>query len=155
MDFPSWVDQSAGDFRWPSNSSSSSSFWPQSPGSPNRLGRSSTLLYASSHLSRWLIAHDHEDEAINILADLEGKDPNHPFILSQHKEIVYAVQYEKRNAVPWSKLLLGKTGSGGGTKTMRRIILGAGTQAMQQVRSLGTPIRWTLSDGISSSLAST
>lgn len=51
----------------------------------------------------------------------------------QHKEIVYSVQYEKKNAIPWSKLLMGKTGSGGGTKTMRRIILGAGTQAMQQV----------------------
>lgn len=82
---------------------------------------------------RWLIAHEHEDEALEILADLEGKDLHDPFILAQHKEIVYAVQYEKQNAIPWSKLLLGKTGQGGDTKTMRRIILGAGTQAMQQV----------------------
>lgn len=92
---------------------------------------------------RWLIAHEREDEAFEILADLEGKDPNDPFILTQHKEIVYAVQYEKKNAIPWSKLLMGKTGSGGGTKTMRRIILGAGSQAMQQV----CPNRILFNDG--------
>ena len=92
-----------------------------------------TLDMAPSDIFRWLIAHEQEDEAFDILADLEGKEPNDPYILTQHKEIVYAVEYEKNNAIPWSKLLIGKTGSGGGTKTMRRIILGAGTQAMQQV----------------------
>lgn len=91
------------------------------------------LLLCHTHTSRWLIAHEHEDEAFDILADLEGKDSNDSFILTQHKEIVYAVQYEKQNAIPWSKLLIGKTGSQVGTKTIRRIILGAGTQAMQQV----------------------
>jgi hypothetical protein len=86
-----------------------------------------------TYIFRWLIAHEYEDEAFDILADLEGKDPNDPFILTQHKEIVYAVQFEKQNAIPWSKLLTGRTGAGGGTKTLRRIMLGAGTQAMQQV----------------------
>ncbi|KIW47827.1 uncharacterized protein PV06_00487 [Exophiala oligosperma] len=85
---------------------------------------------------RWLIAHDYEDEAFKILADLENKKEDDPFILAQHKEIVYTVQYERENAVPWSKLLIGKTGDKGGTKTIRRLLLGAGTQAMQQLSGI-------------------
>lgn len=81
---------------------------------------------------RWLIAHEYEDEAFQILADLEDKDSNDPFILTQHKEIVYTVQYERENAPRWLDLLKGKTGDKGGTCTMRRLILGAGTQFMQQ-----------------------
>lgn len=90
----------------------------------------------TNHFSRWLIAHDYEDEAFKILADLENKKEDDPFILAQHKEIVYTVQYERENAVPWSKLLIGKTGDKGGTKTIRRLLLGAGTQAMQQLSGI-------------------
>ena len=82
---------------------------------------------------RWLIAHEHEDEAFQILADLEDKDVNDPYILTEHKEIVYAVQYERKNAVGWMDLLRGRTGPQGGTCTLRRLFLGAGTQAMQQL----------------------
>lgn len=57
--------------------------------------------------------------------------------MAQHKEIVYTVQYERENAVKWVDLLRGKTGNKGGTKTIRRLLLGAGTQAMQQLS--GTP----------------
>lgn len=81
---------------------------------------------------RWLIAHEYEDEAFSILADLENKDSNDPYILQQHKEIVFTVQYERENAPKWGDLLRGKTGNKGGTCTMRRLILGAGTQFMQQ-----------------------
>ncbi|KAJ8995566.1 hypothetical protein HRR80_000333 [Exophiala dermatitidis] len=85
---------------------------------------------------RWLIAHEYEDEAFKILADLENRSENDPFILTQHKEIVYTVQYERENAVKWADLLRGRTGDKGGTKTMRRLILGAGTQAMQQLSGI-------------------
>ena len=81
---------------------------------------------------RWLIAHEYEDEAFQILADLEGKDSNDPYILQQHKEIVYTVQYERQNGLKWMDLLKGKTAGGGGTCTLRRLFLGAGTQFMQQ-----------------------
>lgn len=81
---------------------------------------------------RWLIAHEYEDEAFTILADLEDKSEDDPFIITQHKEIVYTVQYEQANAVPWSKLIQGKTGDKGGTKTIRRLLLGMGTQFIQQ-----------------------
>ena len=56
---------------------------------------------------RWLIAHEYEDEAFAILAALENKEEDDPFIITQHKEIVYSVQYERANAVPWSMLLRG------------------------------------------------
>jgi hypothetical protein len=85
---------------------------------------------------RWLIAHEYEDEAFKILADLEGKSENDPFIITQHKEIVYTVQYERANAVPWSQLLRGKTGEKGGTKTIRRLLLGMGTQFIQQMSGI-------------------
>ncbi len=83
-----------------------------------------------------MIAHEYEDEAFQILADLENKSEDDPFILTQHKEIVYTVQYERANAVRWIDLLRGKTGEKGGTKTIRRILLGAGTQAMQQLSGI-------------------
>ncbi|OAP60229.1 hypothetical protein AYL99_05231 [Fonsecaea erecta] len=85
---------------------------------------------------RWLIAHDYEDEAFKILADLENKSEDDPFILAQHKEIVYTVQYERENAVRWVDLLRGRTGNQAGTKTIRRLILGAGTQAFQQLSGI-------------------
>lgn len=81
---------------------------------------------------RWLIWTGKSVEAQQILADLEGLDVDDPFIITETKEIEYAVEYEKDNAVPWSKLLLGKTEGKGGSCTMRRIFLGMGTQAMQQ-----------------------
>ena len=85
---------------------------------------------------RWLIAHGREEEAFQILADLEDRDMDDPFILTQHKEIVFAVDYERRNAVGWAQLLTGRTGAQGGTCTIRRLILGAGTQAMQQLAGI-------------------
>ena len=85
---------------------------------------------------RWLIAHEEDDAAYQILADLENKDVDDPFILTQHKEIVYAVEYERKHGVGWMDLLRGRTGSQGGTCTIRRLLLGAGTQAMQQLAAI-------------------
>lgn len=79
---------------------------------------------------RWLIAHDRDDEVIPILADLEDKTVNDPFIKAQYEEIRFSVEYERKNAIRWRDILRGRTQSG--TKTIRRLLLGAGTQAMQQ-----------------------
>ncbi|KAK3393910.1 general substrate transporter [Podospora didyma] len=81
---------------------------------------------------RWLITRDRVDEANRILACIEDRDVNDPYIVTQSREIRWAVQYERRHAVPWKDLLRGRTGAGGGTSTLRRVILGMGTQAMQQ-----------------------
>ncbi|KAI1258787.1 general substrate transporter [Xylariaceae sp. FL1019] len=81
---------------------------------------------------RWLIAKGRIKEANVILADIEDVDAADPYILTQSQEILRAVNYERENTIPWSKLLLGKTGASGGTSTVRRLLLGVGTQAMQQ-----------------------
>ncbi|KAI0592988.1 general substrate transporter [Biscogniauxia sp. FL1348] len=81
---------------------------------------------------RWLIAKGRIEEADVILADLEGLDVADPYVVTQSKEIQWAVNYERENTVPWSMLLRGKTGPNGGTCTIRRLLLGMGTQAMQQ-----------------------
>lgn len=73
------------------------------------------------------------DDAERILADLEGTDVDDPYIITQSKDIQWAVQYEKDHAVRWRDLLRGRTGDQAGTHTIRRVILGMGTQAMQQL----------------------
>lgn len=94
------------------------------------------LTASLTFLYRWLIAHEYEDEAFQIIADLEGKTIDDPFVITQHKEIVFAVQYERDNAVRWIDLLRNKTGDKGGTATLRRLILGAGAQAIQQLSGI-------------------
>ncbi|KAF3067099.1 Sugar transporter STL1 [Daldinia childiae] len=81
-------------------------------------------------LPEWLFAHGQEDEAIKILADLEDKPIDDPYIVAEREEIVFSIEYERQNAINWGDLLRGRTESG--TKTVRRLILGSGTQAMQQ-----------------------
>ena len=107
---------------------------PWLPESPRSVLASLTLIMLT--LCRWLIAHDYEDEAFSILADLENMSEDDPFILTQHKEIVQAVAFERANTVSWGKLLTGKTGDKGGTKTLRRLLLGMGTQMMQQLSGI-------------------
>ena len=85
---------------------------------------------------RWLIWKGRVEEAEQILADLEDSDVYDPFIVTQSKEIQFAVDYEKENSVSWGQLLRGKTGDQGGTCTIRRLILGMGTQAMQQLSGI-------------------
>ncbi|KAI1136931.1 general substrate transporter [Hypoxylon sp. FL0543] len=79
---------------------------------------------------RWLLAHDRETEASMILADLEDKPIDDPYVVAEREEIIYGIEYERQNAINWGDLLRGRTK--GGTKTIRRLALGAGTQAMQQ-----------------------
>ena len=45
------------------------------------------------------------------------------------------VDFEREHGVSWWDLLRGKTG-GAKTSTIRRLILGAGTQAMQQLAGI-------------------
>lgn len=85
---------------------------------------------------RWLMAKGRVEEAEKILADLEATDVNDPFIITQSKDIQWAVQYEKDHAVRWRDLLRGKTGEQAGTHTLRRMFLGMGTQAMQQLSGI-------------------
>ncbi|KAJ5117003.1 hypothetical protein N7456_001351 [Penicillium angulare] len=106
---------------------------------------------------RWLIAHDRPDEAQVILADLEDMEVSEPYVMTQYTEIVAAVQYERQHAVSWMDLLRGKTKEGG-TCALRRMILGAGAQFMQQgaginVTSYYLPTVLMQSVGLSETLA--
>lgn len=79
---------------------------------------------------RWLIQHERQAEAIEVLSCIEAKPGNDPYIITQRKEIEYSIIYERENAVSWREILLRKTTHD--TKIFRRIVLGAGTQFMQQ-----------------------
>lgn len=89
---------------------------------------------------RWLIAKGRIEEADQILADLEGATPDDPYVVTESKEIQYAVTYERENAPAWKDLLRGKTGPEAGTCTMRRLFLGMGTQAMQQLSGINVSL---------------
>lgn len=83
-------------------------------------------------MTRWLIAKGRVQEADVILADLEELEMDDPYVVTQSKDIQWAVQYERENNVPWMDLLRGRAPEGAGTGTLRRMFLGMGTQAMQQ-----------------------
>lgn len=88
---------------------------------------------------RWLISQDrdHLNQAQKIIADLEGKEVNDPYVTTAYTEIITTVEYEREHSASWADLLRGKTGEGnGGTCTIRRLILGAGAQAMQQLAGI-------------------
>lgn len=78
---------------------------------------------------RWLLNHGREDEALDVLSCLQGKASNDPSVLSQQAEIAFSVRYEKEHAIRWRDLLRPQPGA---TKPLRRLLLGAGTQFIQQ-----------------------
>ena len=108
---------------------------------------------------RWLIAHGHDEKAVEILAALEGNGAtiHHPWVLTEAKEIHYAVSLERERDVGWWDILRGKANDSG-TGTLRRLILGAGTQAMQQLAGINVtsyylPTVLTSSVGLDDTLA--
>lgn len=85
-------------------------------------------------MSRWLMSHNRAEEAREVLACIEARSIEDPFVAAQQDEIKYNIQYEHDNATPWRKLLWSRTSND--TKTLRRLVLGAGTQAIQQFQGL-------------------
>jgi hypothetical protein len=83
---------------------------------------------------RWLIAHDRHTEALEILAALEARPKEDAFVATQLREIDESVRYERDHMVRWKDLFSGKIS--GDTKTVRRLLLGAGTQFMQQFEGI-------------------
>lgn len=67
---------------------------------------------------------------MEVISCLEAKPMDDPFVIAQRNEIEFTIRYERENAVRWRDLL-GKNQND--TKTLRRLLLGAGTQFMQQM----------------------
>lgn len=84
---------------------------------------------------RWLIAKGRFEEAEQILADVEAKEVDDTFIITQSRDIQHAAQYEREHNVSWWDLFRGRTDAGG-SSTVRRMLLGMGTQAMQQLAGI-------------------
>jgi hypothetical protein len=84
----------------------------------------------------WLIAHDRTDEAIEIIGALEAKPKTDPFVTAQLHEIESSVKYELEHSIPWTDILLRRNREAGDTKTLRRLLLGANTQFMQQLQGI-------------------
>ncbi|PYI32180.1 general substrate transporter [Aspergillus indologenus CBS 114.80] len=84
---------------------------------------------------RWLMQHGHEAEAMQVLAAIEAKPIDDPYIATQRSEIEYSIHYERENAVRWRDLFRSRHGSND-TKTLRRLLLGAGSQFMQQFEGI-------------------
>ena len=85
---------------------------------------------------RWLIAHGNLDKAREIIAALEAKPLSDPYVVTQIQEIEFSVQYERENSVRWKDVLFRYKSEPGGTKSLRRLILGAGTQFIQQFEGI-------------------
>ena len=83
---------------------------------------------------RWLIAHGRTEEATQILACIEDKPTASPIVTAQLHEIQYSVDYERSHTIKWKDILLRRNKDTSDTKTLRRLLLGANTQLMQQVR---------------------
>ena len=81
------------------------------------------------------MSHEREVEAVQVLAALENKTVNDPYISTLRNEIAYSIHFERENTVSWSQLFSFKK-KGNSTKTLRRLLLGAGTQFMQQFQGI-------------------
>ncbi|KAF9768103.1 hypothetical protein IL306_014657 [Fusarium sp. DS 682] len=126
---------------------------PESPRSVTSLNFGTT----SDQVS-WLIAHGHTQEATEILACIEDEPTTSPIVTAQLHEIQYSVDYELQHAVKWKDILLRRNKDTSDTKTLRRLLLGAGTQFMQQfgginITSYYMPTVLIKSVGLSESMA--
>ncbi|CAI6101011.1 unnamed protein product [Clonostachys chloroleuca] len=82
--------------------------------------------------SSWLIAHDRADEATEIIGCIEAKEVSDAYVKAQVHEIQFSVNYEREHSMKWKDIFLRRNKGNGDTKTLRRLLLGANTQLMQQ-----------------------
>lgn len=81
---------------------------------------------------RWLISKGRVDEADFVLARIQGEDttPVSPTVIAERNEILRAYRSETENKVSWGMLLRGQAKGPG---TLRRFLLGLGTQIIVQL----------------------
>ncbi|KAI8302256.1 hypothetical protein K4K59_000594 [Colletotrichum sp. SAR11_240] len=90
---------------------------------------------------RWLMSHGRETEATEVLACLEAKPQDDVYVVSQKEEILFSINYEREHQIRWRDLLQPQPEA---TKPLRRLILGAGTQFIQQFEgaAVATATNW-------------
>ncbi|GAB1202514.1 hypothetical protein APSETT445_001131 [Aspergillus pseudonomiae] len=81
---------------------------------------------------RWLMAHQQEAKALEVLSCLEAKPVDHPYITTMRNEIEFSVRYERENSLRWRDLLSRKK-SQHDTKTVRRLLLGAANRNLEDM----------------------
>lgn len=83
---------------------------------------------------RWLLLHDRHEEALKVIARLEGrnKSVHDPEVTAQFLSIQSAIQLERRDRAPTMDVLKCRDK----TQNLRRLLLSCGTQFMQQVCSI-------------------
>ncbi|KAH8655359.1 general substrate transporter [Xylariales sp. PMI_506] len=83
---------------------------------------------------RWLLSKDREEEAMVILAALEGDGATatNPSVIAEKNDILRLFQAEKQFGLTWWDLLRNRTGKSG-AGTLRRFLLGLGTQIIVQL----------------------
>ncbi|KJA15910.1 hypothetical protein HYPSUDRAFT_207495 [Hypholoma sublateritium FD-334 SS-4] len=81
---------------------------------------------------RWLLAHGYTEEGVAVLVALEGADAtaNDDAIVAERDAILEALRIERETAPSWGDILKGRTGN---TGMVQRLLLGSGTQWMQQL----------------------
>ncbi|CAG7934091.1 unnamed protein product [Penicillium olsonii] len=82
---------------------------------------------------RWLISKDRLEEADFVLAHIQDTATSSPTVIAERNEILHAYKAETENHVPWSKLLRGQAQGPG---TLRRFVLGLGTQVIVQLSGI-------------------
>ncbi|RAH63516.1 general substrate transporter [Aspergillus piperis CBS 112811] len=107
---------------------------------------------------RWLLQKGREEEACKVLACIEDKPADDPYIITQKNEIEYTIYYERENAIRWRDIFSFRETNTADSKNLRRLLLGAGTQFMQQfeginIMSYYLPTVLINSVGLSDSLA--
>jgi hypothetical protein len=93
-----------------------------------------------------------------ILAHVESLPFDDDRIKKNVNDISFEVAYEAEHGISWADLLRGRTGDQQGTSTIRRLILGMGTQIMQQLSGINVtsyylPTALISSVGLSTELA--
>ncbi|KAL0934087.1 MFS glucose [Colletotrichum truncatum] len=87
-------------------------------------------LFFCPYSPRWLAAHDRWDEALKVLASLQGGgDVNHPKVLAQYQEIEEALRFEREEKINSFKALVAP-------RMYKRVLLGMSIQMWSQLSGM-------------------
>lgn len=105
------------------------------PESPRYLPRTELTCLAND-VCRWLVSKDRHSEALEVLAAMQGDGATTTTqsVVAEHRSIVLAYQEEKAAQVTWRELFSNR--SSGGLSTLRRFMLGLGSQIIVQLSGI-------------------